>query len=78
VTLNVLGEGDAHDPRAGVAAGLLVPGAHIHLYGKGARPGRKVGHVTVVGDDAAAIEDTAQAASDALFGRTATPGGTSA
>ena len=23
----------------------------MHLYGKGARPGRKLGHVTVCGDD---------------------------
>jgi 5-(carboxyamino)imidazole ribonucleotide synthase len=27
------------------------PGAKIHLYGKQARPGRKIGHVTVLGDD---------------------------
>lgn len=26
-------------------------GAHVHLYGKGARAGRKLGHVTVLGDD---------------------------
>jgi 5-(carboxyamino)imidazole ribonucleotide synthase len=24
---------------------------HVHLYGKAERPGRKVGHVTVLGDD---------------------------
>lgn len=27
------------------------PGAKIHTYGKGARPGRKVGHVNVAGND---------------------------
>jgi 5-(carboxyamino)imidazole ribonucleotide synthase len=27
------------------------PGARVHLYGKKARPGRKIGHVTVLGDD---------------------------
>ena len=27
------------------------PGLKVHLYGKDVRPGRKVGHVTVVGDD---------------------------
>lgn len=27
------------------------PGVRVHLYGKGARPGRKLGHVTVLGDD---------------------------
>jgi 5-(carboxyamino)imidazole ribonucleotide synthase len=28
------------------------PGVHIHMYGKVVRPGRKVGHVTTVGDHA--------------------------
>ncbi|XVU26467.1 5-(carboxyamino)imidazole ribonucleotide synthase [Actinoplanes sp. CA-054009] len=27
------------------------PGARVHLYGKEVRPGRKIGHVTVLGDD---------------------------
>ena len=33
---------------------LAVPAAHVHLYGKEPRPGRKVGHVTLVdaGEDA--------------------------
>jgi 5-(carboxyamino)imidazole ribonucleotide synthase len=35
---------------------LAVPGAHLHLYGKEPRPGRKVGHVTLVADDVAARE----------------------
>ena len=26
---------------------LAIPGAHLHLYGKAPRPGRKLGHVTV-------------------------------
>ncbi|MGH9030675.1 MAG: 5-(carboxyamino)imidazole ribonucleotide synthase [Acidimicrobiia bacterium] len=30
------------------AAVLAVPGAHLHDYGKAARPGRKLGHVTVL------------------------------
>ena len=29
----------------------LGPGVHLHLYGKESRPGRKVGHVTVIGPD---------------------------
>lgn len=33
---------------------LTVPGAHLHLYGKSPRPGRKVGHVTLVGPEATA------------------------
>lgn len=27
---------------------LAIPGAHVHLYGKEPRPGRKLGHVTLV------------------------------
>jgi 5-(carboxyamino)imidazole ribonucleotide synthase len=27
------------------------PGARVHLYGKQVRPGRKIGHVTVLGED---------------------------
>lgn len=34
---------------------LALPGAHLHLYGKSAKPGRKLGHATVVAhDDASA------------------------
>jgi 5-(carboxyamino)imidazole ribonucleotide synthase len=32
------------------AAVLAIPGAHLHLYGKEPKPGRKVGHVTVRAD----------------------------
>ncbi|MBM3677064.1 MAG: 5-(carboxyamino)imidazole ribonucleotide synthase [Actinobacteria bacterium] len=28
-----------------------IPGLHVHLYGKDPRPGRKVGHLTLVGAD---------------------------
>lgn len=39
---------------------LEVPGAHVHLYDKSSRPGRKIGHVTVVGDDAAEVARRAE------------------
>jgi 5-(carboxyamino)imidazole ribonucleotide synthase len=29
---------------------LAIPGAHLHLYGKSPRPGRKLGHVTLCAD----------------------------
>jgi 5-(carboxyamino)imidazole ribonucleotide synthase len=32
------------------AAVLAIPGARLHLYGKTPKPGRKVGHVTLVGE----------------------------
>jgi 5-(carboxyamino)imidazole ribonucleotide synthase len=34
-----------------VEAILATPGCHLHLYGKSARPGRKVGHLTITGED---------------------------
>jgi len=44
---------------------LAVPGAHVHLYGKAPRPGRKLGHVTLVDADEARIADVAALASSA-------------
>ena len=44
VMLNLLG---ALPP---VEAVLAEPRAHLHLYGKAPRPGRKIGHVNVVAD----------------------------
>ena len=35
------------------------PGARVHLYGKQVRPGRKIGHVTVLGDDMTAVRERA-------------------
>jgi 5-(carboxyamino)imidazole ribonucleotide synthase len=32
-----------------------IPGAHVHLYGKSPRPGRKLGHVTVNAESEAAL-----------------------
>jgi 5-(carboxyamino)imidazole ribonucleotide synthase len=32
-------------------AALAIPGAHLHDYGKSPRPGRKLGHITVIADD---------------------------
>jgi 5-(carboxyamino)imidazole ribonucleotide synthase len=40
-----------------------VPGAKVHLYGKQVRPGRKIGHVTVLGEDMTRVRaDAARAA----------------
>lgn len=43
---NLIGDAPARD------AVLAIPGAHLHLYGKAARPGRKIGHITVSAEDA--------------------------
>ena len=42
------------------------PDVKIHLYGKGFRPGRKVGHVTALGDDLDTVRARAKAAADYL------------
>jgi 5-(carboxyamino)imidazole ribonucleotide synthase len=39
---------------------LRVPGAHLHLYGKEPRPGRKLGHITLV-EPVQASEDAVRA-----------------
>jgi 5-(carboxyamino)imidazole ribonucleotide synthase len=49
--VNIIGEA----PDA--AAILAIPGAHLHSYGKQARPGRKLGHVTLVADDAETVRE---------------------
>ncbi len=51
VMYNVLG-GAIDDLEAQVATVLAaVPEAHLHLYGKTVKPGRKVAHLTVTGED---------------------------
>jgi 5-(carboxyamino)imidazole ribonucleotide synthase len=49
---------------------LNVDGAHVHLYGKAPRPGRKIGHVTVVGETSA-TRDRRVADVERILGRPA-------
>ena len=49
--VNVLGGSDGSDPRMRLPEALRVRGASVQLYGKQARAGRKLGHVTVGGDE---------------------------
>jgi 5-(carboxyamino)imidazole ribonucleotide synthase len=44
------------------------PEAKVHVYGKAVRPGRKVGHVTVSGDDLDDVRARARHAADYLSG----------
>ncbi len=44
------------------------PGLRIHLYGKGVRPGRKIGHVTTYGDDLEQLRERSRHAADFLQG----------
>lgn len=68
VTVNVVGPADGSDPRSRLAEAAGVPGAHLHLYGKEARPGRKLGHVTVRGSDLESARASAIAAVEILEG----------
>lgn len=62
-TQNLLGPADGSDPGQVLSAALVVRGTHVHLYGKEPRAGRKLGHITVLGDDR---DETRQRASLAI------------
>lgn len=55
--LNILGSSTSFDPIIQLCrTALEVPGAAIHLYGKSdCRPGRKMGHITLVGSSDAEV-----------------------
>lgn len=59
VMANVLGA--AETPSMGMDERLhhlfgRIPDAHVHLYGKGERAGRKIGHVNILGSDLSDVE----------------------
>ena len=66
VTVNVLGRSDGTAPDEGMLRALAVPGIGVHMYGKSARPGRKLGHVTALAEDVDTARDRARAAAAAL------------
>ena len=66
VMVNVLG-GDDPDLRSRLTHVMAAdPAVKVHLYGKALRPGRKVGHVTALGDDLAALAGRARRAASYL------------
>jgi 5-(carboxyamino)imidazole ribonucleotide synthase len=68
VMVNLLG---GQDPDiAGRLPAVLAedPGIRVHIYGKGARPGRKLGHMTALGDDLEETRSRARRAAAALRG----------
>ena len=78
VMVNLLGS-ELEDPRdAYPEAMALHPSAKIHVYGKEVRPGRKLGHVTVCGDDLDAARAQARETVEALAGRGAPATGATA
>ena len=73
VMVNLLGSSHAQPARALSAAFAAGgAGAKVHLYGKEVRPGRKLGHVTVVDSDPALALERARAAVSALKGEAPT------
>lgn len=65
VMANVLGAADL--PSMGMDERLhhlfgRIPDAQVHLYGKRERPGRKIGHVNVLGSDLGAVRERAERA----------------
>ena len=71
VMLNLLGDlwfRSGEMERAPDWAGLLaLPGAHLHLYGKvQARPGRKMGHLTITAETPARAREVALRAAELL------------
>jgi len=70
VMVNLLGDQKAVGRPVGLDQALAVPGAHVHIYGKAmSGAGRKMGHVTALGetmDEALAIAQ--RAASQIRFG----------
>jgi 5-(carboxyamino)imidazole ribonucleotide synthase len=66
VMVNVLGGTDPDLYSRLVHVMAADPGVKVHFYGKQVRPGRKVGHVTVAGDDLAALRDRAWRAANYL------------
>lgn len=65
VMVNVLG-GERPWDHAGLAAALEVEDATLHVYGKGHRPGRKLGHVNAIGSTVDEARARARRAADAL------------
>jgi 5-(carboxyamino)imidazole ribonucleotide synthase len=66
VMVNVVGG----EQPSSLEAALDIPGAYVHDYGKAWRPGRKLGHVTVLGDDAHSTHVTAWKSARAYGTRT--------
>jgi 5-(carboxyamino)imidazole ribonucleotide synthase len=68
VMVNLLGVDDKHDFVSSYEQVLAQhPSANVHTYGKAPRAGRKMGHVTVVGQDSADVLAEARATAQALL-----------
>jgi 5-(carboxyamino)imidazole ribonucleotide synthase len=66
VMANVLGGDDADVYDRYIHVMAADPAVKVHMYGKAPRPGRKIGHVTVTGDDPGDLLDRARRAASYL------------
>jgi 5-(carboxyamino)imidazole ribonucleotide synthase len=68
VMVNVLGQRNGSPPSTdGLRDALAVDGAHVHVYGKpDVRDGRKMGHVTALGDTRTDARTRAEDAASAI------------
>ncbi len=67
VMINLLGQGHGSGQPTGFNEALAMPGVHVHIYGKElSMPGRKMGHVTALGETLSEAEQIAQAAANVL------------
>ncbi|WP_267898583.1 5-(carboxyamino)imidazole ribonucleotide synthase [Actinomadura sp. WAC 06369] len=66
VMANVLGGDDPDVYSRYIHVMAHDPAVKVHLYGKDVRPGRKIGHVTALGDDLAEVRERARHAADYL------------
>ena len=68
VMVNLIGGSGTNLAKSLPAALAAVPNCSVHLYGKSARPGRKLGHVTALGNDCEETRERARAAVAVLRG----------
>ena len=67
VMVNLLGVGGGSGAPHGLERALAISGAHLHIYGKAmSGVGRKMGHVTALGQTLEAAEAVAQQAAAAI------------
>lgn len=66
--VNIIGTPDTGDPTDRLREALAVPDAHVHLYDKQPRPGRKIGHVTALGSELDDARTRARRAAEILAG----------
>jgi len=67
-TVNLIADATTTDVSRRLPMALAVPDVHVHLYQKAPRPGRKVGHVTALGDSVPEALERARTAAEGFLG----------